>query len=98
MNEYLTWEFLGTFSGMVGAVTLLVQFLKLPFDKVWKIPTRYIVLFISMALLFAVEIFTTGFDPQRIPLVVLNAVVVSVASLGTYEVTIQKIETRIKNQ
>lgn len=92
MNEYLTWEFLGTFAGATAATTLIVQFLKLRVDKVWKIPTRYIVYVISAIILFSVQIFAGTLTTENIALTLLNAVVVSMAAMGTYDVTFSKVE------
>ena len=96
MNEYLTWEFLATFAGAVAAVTLIVQFLKLPADKVWRIPTRFLVFAISLIVLFAVMFFTDAITPEKAALTVLNAVVVTMASMGTYEATFAKLEAKNK--
>ena len=90
-GEYLTWEYLGTFAGVVAAVVLIVQFLKLPLDKVWKIPTRYIVYVIAALILFAVQAFTGTLTTENIVLTLLNAVVVAMAAMGTYDVTFAKI-------
>ena len=90
MNEYLTWEFLGTFAGATATTTLIVQFLKLQVDKVWKIPTRYIVYIIAALILFAVQLFSGSLTIENIVLTLLNAVVVTMASMGTYEVTFAK--------
>jgi beta-lactamase regulating signal transducer with metallopeptidase domain len=92
MSEYLTWEFLGTFAGVVAVVVLIVQFLKLPLDKVWKIPTRYLVWVISLIILVAVEAATGTFEVQRIILLVLNSIIVTMAAIGTHESTIRKLE------
>ena len=45
---------------MVAVVTLIIEFLKFQTDKVWKIPTRYLVYVISVVLLFITEYFTKG--------------------------------------
>jgi hypothetical protein len=92
MNDYLTWEFLGTFAGVVAAVVLIVQFLKLPVDKIWKIPTRFLVWVISLAILIAIEIFTGTLEPPRLFLLFLNSIVVTMAAIGTHESTIKKLE------
>ena len=92
MSEYLTWEFLGTFAGAVAAVTLIVQFLKLPIDKWRKIPTRYIVFIISLLVLFAVDIFTTKITADVAVLTVLNGFIVTLTAMGAYEVTFAKLE------
>lgn len=98
MQEYFTWEFLGTMAGAVAAVTLIVQFLKLGVDKVWRIPTRYIVLLISLIVLFAVLYFTDVITPEKIVLTVLNSFVVATAAMGTYEVTFAKLEAKKQDE
>ncbi len=94
MNEYLTWEFLGNFAGVVVAVTILIQFLKLPLDKVWKVPTRFFVYGISLVLLVAVEYFTKGIVVDQIPLLLINAVLVTISAMGAYELTFKKLEEK----
>jgi lipid-A-disaccharide synthase-like uncharacterized protein len=98
MKEYFTWEFLGTMAGAVAAVTLIVQFLKLPIDQVWKIPTRYIVFAISLLILFIVLYFTDVITPEKVALTILNAFVVAMASMGAYDVTFKKIEEKKENK
>ena len=40
VGEPLTWTYLATIAGAAAFTLLVVQFLKAPLDKVWKIPTR----------------------------------------------------------
>ena len=90
-NDYITWEFLGTFAGAVAATTLIVQFLKLQADKVWKIPTRYIVYVIAFLVLLSYQVFFGRLTAQNIIITFFNAIIVTMASMGTYEVTFAKI-------
>ena len=46
-TEPVSWDQLATISGAALATLLIVQLLKLPLDKVWKIPTRIVVFFIA---------------------------------------------------
>ncbi|HHW22585.1 MAG TPA: hypothetical protein GXX26_06845 [Clostridiaceae bacterium] len=97
-RNYLTWEFLGTMYGATAAVLLIIQFIKAPLDKLWKIPTRYVVYVISLLILLSVEYVLTGtltFD--RTGLILLNAVVVAMAAMGTYEATFRKVENKQKD-
>lgn len=96
-NDYLTWEFIGSFAGMIAVVTLLIEFLKLPLDKVWKIPTRFLVYAISVVLLFVTEYFTKGITVDNIPLLLLNGVLITMASMGLYDGVVKKIEDKIKS-
>ena len=92
MNEYVTLEFLGSFVGVVAVVLLIVQFLKLKVDKVWKIPTRFIVWLIALVVLVAVESLTSTLTPDKFFLLALNSIVVTLSTMGAYEVTIKKLE------
>ena len=94
IENFMTWDFLGTMSGAVAATTLIVQFLKIPLDKVWKIHTRYVVYFIAFFLLFFVEYFTGHITMERTILIMLNAIIVTMASMGTYEVTFKQVEEK----
>ena len=48
MDEPFTWESLATLAGATMATVLIVELLKLPLDKVWKISTRVLVYFIAL--------------------------------------------------
>jgi len=94
INNFMTWEFLGTMAGAISATTLIVQFIKIPLDKIWKIPTRYVVYIIALIILFLVEFFTGHIALERSILIMLNAIVISMAAMGTYEATFKKIEIK----
>lgn len=94
ISDYLTWQFLGTMAGAVAATTLIVQFLKMPLDKVWKVRTRFVVYFIALIILFAVEFFTGKVTPERAALIILNAIIVATAAMGTYEATFKNLENK----
>lgn len=40
VNAFFDWSYLATYSGAVDAVVFIVQFLKLPIDRLGHIPTR----------------------------------------------------------
>ena len=91
-----TWEQLATIAGATLATLLIVQLLKLPIDKVWKIPTRIIVYFIALIVMLVATYFTTGLDWSKAGLAVLNAVIVALAAMGTYEISFRKLENMAK--
>ena len=92
-SEFISWAFLATMSGAVAATTLIVQFLKVPIDKVWKIPTRFIVYLFSVLILVAAECITQGgITIARVGLLALNAILVATAAMGAYEATFAKLE------
>ena len=91
-GEPLTWAYLATIAGATAATLLIVQFLKVPLDKVWKIPTRAFVYFIALALLLVATAFTTGLTADTALLTVVNAFIVALTAYGSYEVTFHKLE------
>jgi hypothetical protein len=87
-----TWEYLATLAGATAATLLIVQFLKVPLDKVWKIPTRVFVYFVALVILLIATAFTTGLTIQNAPLAAVNAFLVALTAYGTYEVTFARLE------
>ena len=63
--EPFTWQYIATIAGATAATLLIVQLLKLPLDKVWKIPTRIWVYIIALILMLAAALFTTGLDLRQ---------------------------------
>lgn len=90
-DEPVTWAYLATIAGATAATLLIVQFLKVPLDKVWKIPTRAFVYVIALLLLLAGTYFTTGLTVDAALLTAVNAVIVALAAYGSYEVTFAKL-------
>ena len=93
-TEPVTWEQLATIGGAAMATLLIVQLLKLPLDKVWKIPTRIIVFVISFIVLILATYFTKGLSWNTALLTVINAVIVALTAMGAYELTFAKLEKR----
>ena len=85
-QSLFNWAELGTLAGATAATMLVVQFTKLPLDRVWKIPTRLLVLAVSFVILLLAQIFTDGLTPESLPLIALNSFIVAAASMGMYEV------------
>ena len=92
----VTWEQLSTIGGAALATMLIVQLLKLPLDKVWKIPTRIIVFVIAFAVLILATYFTDGLSWNTALLTVINAVIVALTAMGGYELTFAKLEKKNK--
>ena len=85
-QSLFSWGELGTLAGATAATLLIVQFAKLPLDRVWKIPTRLLVLVVAFLILLFAQIFTAGLSPESLPLIVLNSFLVAAAAMGAYEV------------
>ena len=96
-TEPFTWAQLATIAGATLATVLIVQLLKLPLDRVWKIPTRIIVYFISLIILLLATLFTDGLTLQTGLLTAVNAVIVALAAMGAYEITFRKLEDKLGN-
>ena len=69
---------------------LIVQLLKLPLDKLWKIPTRIWVYLIALILMLLATVFTTGLSVETALLTSVNAVIVALAAMGAYDLTFAK--------
>ena len=93
-TQPVTWAQLATIGGAALATMLIVQLLKLPLDKVWKIPTRIIVFVISFIVLILATYFTQGLTWNTALLTVINAVIVALTAMGGYEMTFRKLEER----
>ena len=97
-TEPVSWDQLATISGAALATLLIVQLLKLPLDKVWKIPTRIVVFVIAFLVLLAATYFTKGLSWNTALLTVINAVIVALTAMGAYELTFKKLEDRMKTE
>lgn len=82
-----TWAYLATIAGATAATLLIVQFTKVPLDKVWKIPTRLFVYMIALAIMTVATAFTSGLNINSFLLCMLNAFIVALAAYGSYELT-----------
>ena len=91
-TDPFTWEQLATIAGATLATLLIVQLLKLPLDKVWKIPTRIIAYIIALIVMIVATHFTIGLTWSNVGLAAINAVIVALAAMGAYEITFKKVE------
>lgn len=87
-----TWAYLVTIAGATAATLLIVQFLKVPLDKVWKIPTRLFVYMIALVIMAVATAYTSGLTVNAFLLCVLNAFIVALAAYGSYELTFAKLK------
>ena len=93
-TEPFTWAYLVTIGGATVAVLLFVQVIKLPLDKIWKIPTKIVVYFVSLIVLLLATHFTTGLTVSDGFLAAFNALIVTAAAWGLYEVTFKKLDEK----
>lgn len=81
MDSFLTWEVLLTFSGLVGAVYIVVEFTK-EIRLINKVPTKYWSFFVALFLLIVTNLVIGQFVYKDIVLYILNAIVISLSSNG----------------
>lgn len=93
-TDPFSWEQLATIAGATLATLLIVELLKLPFDRVWKIPTRIIVYVIALIVLILATYFTQGLTPNTALLTAINAIIVALSAMGAYELTFHKLEEK----
>lgn len=93
-TEPFTWQYLVTISGATAATLLFAQLFKFPLDKIWKIPTRFLVYFIALVILEVATYFTSGIDVSTALLNVFNALIVALAAMGAYEISFRKIDEK----
>lgn len=91
-QAHYTWEQLATVPGAIAATLLIAQYLKFPLDKVWKIPTRFLVLIIAFGLMTLARGMVQDLRWIDVPLIAINAFVVALAAMGAYEVSFKKLE------
>lgn len=89
--EPFTWQYLASIAGAAAFTLLVVQFLKAPLDKIWKIPTRVFAYIIALLTMLVATAFTTGLDIQTALLAVVNAFIAALTAYGAYEVTFAKL-------
>lgn len=84
MNEFVTWQTLGTYAGAVMMVTIITQFLKQ--TPLRNINTNLLAYIVSALILVGAEAFTGAeLTVQGVILCLLNAVIVALAAGGTYD-------------
>lgn len=86
-----TWEYLASIAGATAATLLIVQFLKVPLDYVFHVPTRLFVYVIALAIMLVATALTSGLTVNSALLAVVNAFVVALAAYGSYELSFAKL-------
>ena len=92
--EPVTWDQLATVAGTALITMLIVQYTKMPLDRVWKIPTRIIVFLIAFITMLAATYFKDGLTWSTALLTIFNSLIAALAAMGGYEMTFAKIEKK----
>jgi hypothetical protein len=83
-NDFFTLEVLATFSGLVAATGIIVQFTKPIIKKSFSdVAVRLYTWIISLILTFAFA--RNGTGVQGILLAIINSILVALTSMGAYE-------------
>lgn len=91
-SEPVTWEYLVTVAGASLMTLLIVQFIKAPLDRVWKVPTAFVAYMIALAILVSAHAMTSGMNANTFLLCLLNAFIAATSAMGMYEKTFKKTE------
>lgn len=90
--EPFTWGYLATIAGAAAFTLLIVQFFKVPLDKVWKMPTRVFAYLVALGIMLVATAFTAGLKWENALLVCANAFIAAMTAYGAYELTFKKID------
>lgn len=83
-DNFMTTETLATFVGLVAAVSIIVQFTKsLIKNKLSDVYVRLYTFIIALGLSFVYA--RVGINAEGVILTIINAIIISVASMGAYE-------------
>lgn len=91
-SEPVTWEYLVTVAGASLMTLLIVQYIKAPLDRVWKVPTAFVAYLIALSILVSAHAMTSGMNANIFLLCLLNAFIAATSAMGMYEKTFRKIE------
>ena len=97
MNEFMNYETLATFSGLAAAVAIIVQFTKSIIKRQFADYAIRIYAFI-IALVLTFIFARNGEGIEGIALTVINAILVTLAALGGYEVIADPFAEKEKNK
>ncbi|MBP3649102.1 MAG: hypothetical protein J6K73_04910 [Clostridia bacterium] len=92
VEEPFTWVHLATVGGAAAFTLLVVQFIKAPLDRVWKLPTRLVVYVIALTVMLVATAFTSGLDIETVLLSFCNALLAALSAYGMYELTFAKAD------
>jgi hypothetical protein len=94
-TDFLTWGYLSTFTGMVMAVMIIVQFTKGIIKKKWPDQSVRLYTFCWALVFVVVAAFSNGaFNvavqgiATQVLLCIINAIVVTISAMGAYEAII----------
>jgi hypothetical protein len=84
MDQFFTWEFLGTMGGCIVGTGIVTQLLK-GVKFIEKIPTQLFSYLVALAILNGSAVFMGTWDASFAGLSLLNAILIALSSNGGYE-------------
>lgn len=92
MEQFTDWGNLGTMAGAVAAVLVIIQLIKAPLDRVWKIPTRLLVYVLALVIICGALAAQGAITWASVGVALINAAIVALAAMGAYEATFKTKE------
>ena len=90
MSEFITWEFISSFVGVVAATCILTEVIKFYI----KIDAKYIALLVAGILSFGYGLlFVRDFSAESIFMIFINWIFVTGAAIGLFEGFVKNIES-----
>lgn len=89
MNEFFTWEILGTYAGATLLVGLVTQLLK-DIPGIDKLRTRLFSYAVAVVVLLLATVFSGNLSVDSAVLCLINGAVVSLASNGAFDAIANK--------
>ena len=93
--EFFTWAVLATYAGALAATLAITQLLK-EAHIAEKIPTRIVAWVVAVLVLLGANYFSGSLTLQSAVLCVINAVVVSLAANGGYDLIASAVKSTVK--
>ena len=93
--EFFSWAVLATYAGALAATLAITQLLK-EAHIAEKIPTRIVAWVVAVLVLLGANYFSGSLTLQSAVLCVINAVVVSLAANGGYDLIASAVKSTVK--
>lgn len=94
MNEFFTWEILGTYAGATLLVGLVTQLLK-DIPGIDKLRTRLFSYAVAVVVLLLATVFSGNLSVDSAVLCLINGAVVSLASNGAFDAIAKKEQKNV---
>ncbi len=94
MNDFITLQMLGTFSGITVAVTMLTQVIK----NFVAVDPKWIALFLSFLLTLGIQVLPNALSATSIVIAFCNWLLVTGTSIGLFEGVVKPIVSSTQKQ